>query len=216
MYFVDGMDLSSNFQPVFPYCTEGFRLKKIERSAEGYMGLGNSFSMSMDHHMSCGCLVNDHGTELGIFQRFNDRIKILFNSEFIFSQINNADILVNNYYLTFALYLSNDLSFKSFSFDFLYSFKAYNPNNTSKNRYEHHIELMWEDDFISVASEKIRYPLATEFTVFEILADFVLASIYNANPSISSSDHLNLNDIVNGQVLDDRKRYKEFLSMIVY
>lgn len=216
MYFVDGMDLSSIFQPIFPYYTDGFRLKKVEPIVNGSTVLGNSLYMPMDQHMACGHIVDEHGKELGFFQRVNHRIKILFNSEFIFSQINNADIIVNNYYLTFALYLNNDLTFKSFSFDFLYSFKAYNPNSNSKNRYDHHIELMWEDDFISVSNDKINYQLSTKFTVFEVLADFVLASIYNATPNVSNQEYFDLHSIVNGKTIDDRKRYKELLSMIIY
>lgn len=217
MYFVDGMDLSTIFKGVFPYYTQGFRLKKINRSElEGYDALKESLSTPLDHNMSYGRLVNNFGEELGMFQTVNNKTKVLFNSEFIFSQINNVDKTVNHYYLTFAFYLNNDFTFKSFSFDFLYSFKPYTDNGSAKNRYSNHIELILEDDFVKITTDEVDYDLKETHTIFEILPDFVLACIYNANNDIVKDDHFDLNLILQGQKIDDKKRCKDLLSMISY
>jgi hypothetical protein len=215
MYFVDGMNLAAIFKDVFPYYTEGFRLKKLNRSdLEGYDALKESLSTPLDYNMSYGRLVNNAGEELGMFQTVNNRTKVLFNSEFIFSQINNADKTVNNYYLTFAFYLNNDFTFKSFSFDFLYSFKPY--NGSGNNRYSNHIELILDDDFVKITTDGVDYDLNGTQTIFEILPDFVLACIYNANNDIVKDDHFDLNLILQGQKIDDKKRCKDLLSMISY
>ena len=215
MYFVDGMDLSAIFKDVFPYYKEGFRLKKLNRNdLDGYDALKESLSTPMDHNMSYGRLVNNDGEELGMFQTINDRTKVLFNSDFIFSQINNVDKTVNHYYLTFAFYLNNDFTFKSFSFDFLYSFKPY--NGSGNNRYSNHIELILEDDFVKITTDGVDYDLNGTQTIFEILPDFVLACIYNANNDIAKDDHFDLNLILQGQKIDDKKRFKDLLSMISY
>lgn len=215
MYFVDGMDLSAIFKDVFPYYTEGFRLKKLNRNdLDGYDALKESLSTPLDHNMSYGRLVNNSGQELGMFQNVNNRTKVLFNSEFIFSQINNADKVVNHYYLTFAFYLNNDFTFKSFSFDFLYSFKPY--NGSGNNRYSNHIELILEDDFVKITTDGVDYDLNGTQTIFEILPDFVLACIYNANNDIVKDDHFDLNLILQGQKIDNKKRCKDLLSMISY
>jgi len=215
MYFVDGMDLSAIFKDVFPYYTEGFRLKKLNRNdLDGYDALKESLSTPLDHNMSYGRLVNNSGQELGMFQNINNRTKVLFNSEFIFSQINNVDKTVNHYYLTFAFYLNNDFTFKSFSFDFLYSFKPY--NGSGNNRYSNHIELILEDDFVKITTDGVDYDLNGTQTIFEILPDFVLACIYNANNDIVKDDHFDLNLILQGQKIDNKKRCKDLLSMISY
>lgn len=215
MYFVDGMDLSAIFKDVFPYYTEGFRLKKLNRNdLDGYDALKESLSTPLDHNMSYGRLVNNSGQELGMFQNVNNRTKVLFNSEFIFSQINNVDKTVNHYYLTFAFYLNNDFTFKSFSFDFLYSFKPY--NGSGNNRYSNHIELILEDDFVKITTDGVDYDLNGTQTIFEILPDFVLACIYNANNDIVKDDHFDLNLILQGQKIDNKKRCKDLLSMISY
>lgn len=217
MYFVDGMDLADIFKGVFPYYTEGFRLKKLNRSdLEGYDALKESLSTPLDHHMSYGRLVNNAGEELGMFQTINNKTKVLFNSEFIFSQINNVDKAVNHYYLTFAFYLNNDFTFKSFSFDFLYSFKPYNENASAKSRYSNHVELILEDDFLKITTDNVDYELTGNQTIFEILPDFVLASVYNANVNISEDDHLDIDGIVQGHKIENKKRCKELLDMMSY
>lgn len=217
MYFVDGMDLSAIFKNVFPYYTQGFRLKKLNRSdLEGYDALKESLSTPLDYNMSYGRLVNNAGEELGMFQTVNNRTKVLFDSEFIFSQINNVDKTVNHYYLTFAFYLNDDFTFKSFSFDFLYSFKPYTENSSSKNRYSNHIELILEDDFVKITTDDVDYDLKGSHTIFEILPDFVLACIYNANNDIVKDDHFDLDLILQGQKIDDKKRCKDLLGMISY
>lgn len=215
MYFVDGMDLSNIFKGVFPYYTQGFRLKKLDRSElEEYDALKETLSTPLDHNMSYGRLVNNAGEELGMFQSVNNRTKVLFNSEFIFSQINDIDKAVNHYYLTFAFYLNNDFTFKSFSFDFLYCFKPYKETVQPKNRYSHHIELILEDDFVKVTTDGVDYDLEGTATIFEILPNFVLASVYNANTNIPEDDHFDINLIVKGQAITDNKRFADLLGMI--
>lgn len=216
MYFVDGMDLSFAFKSVFPYYTKGFRLKTFDRSElEGYDEEKELLSKPLDYNMTYGKLVNDSGHELGMFQSVNGSTKVLFDSDFIFSQINEVNKTVNHYYLTFAFYLNDDFTFKSFSFDFLYDFYPADKYSTSKSRYSHHIELIL-DDFIKITTDNVDYDLNGPATIFEILPDFVLACIYNSNTHIEKTDKFNLELILQGQPIEDKKRFKELLAMISY
>jgi len=216
MYFVDGMDLSFAFKSVFPYYTKGFRLKTFDRSElEGYDEEKELLSKPLDYNMTYGKLVNDSGHELGMFQSVNGSTKVLFDSDFIFSQINEVNKTVNHYYLTFAFYLNDDFTFKSFSFDFLYDFYPADKYSTSKSRYSHHIELIL-DDFIKITTDNVDYDLNGPATIFEILPDFVLACIYNSNTCIEKTDKFNLELILQGQRIEDKKRFKELLAMISY
>lgn len=216
MYFVDGMDLSFVFQSVFPYYTNGFRLKNIDRSElDGYDAEKELLSKPMDYNMVYGKLVNDSGQELGSFQSVNGSTKVLFDSDFIFSQINEVNKTVNHYYLTFAFYLKDDFTFKSFSFDFLYDFYPVDKYTTSKFRYSHHVELIL-DDFIKITTDDVDYDLNGPATMFEILPDFVLACVYNSNKNIDQSDKFDLELILQGQKIEDKKRFKELLGMISY
>lgn len=216
MYFVDGMDLSFAFQSVFPYYTKGFRLKTFNRSElEGYDEEKEQLSKPLDYNINYGKLVNDSGHELGVFQSVHGSTKVLFDSDFIFSQLNEVNKTVNHYYLTFAFYLNDDFTFKSFSFDFLYDFYPADKYSTSKSRYSHHVELIL-DDFVKVTTDNVDYDLNDPATMFEILPDFVLACIYNSNTSIEQSDKFDLELILQGQRIEDKERFKELLGMASY
>ena len=216
MYFVDGMDLSFAFQSVFPYYTKGFRLKCLDASdLEGYDATKALLSEQLDHIASYGKLVNDDDYELGIFQSVHGSTKVLFDSDFIFSQINEINKIVNHYYLTFAFYLNDDFTFKSFSFDFLYNFYPSDKHSTSKSRYSHHVELIL-DDFIKITTDNVDYDLNGPATMFDVLPDFVLACIYNSHTHIEQSDKFDLELILQGQRIEDKERFKELLGMASY
>lgn len=217
MYLSDGLDLDFVFKDIFPYYKEGFRLKKLERTdLEGYDADKEALSMPMDHNLSYGRLVNNKGIELGIFQSVNNRTKVVFNSDFIFSQLNDSNHAVSYYYLTFAFYINNDFTFKSFSFDFLYDFKQPDKSNSTTPRYKHHIEVILEDDFIKITTDGVDYDLGETQSIFEILPDFVLAAIYNSNEMIEKEDNFDLSLIVKGQKINNKKMYQDLLSMVSF
>lgn len=74
--------------------------------------------------------------------------------------------------------------------------------------------MILEDDFVKVTTDGVDYDLEGTATIFEILPNFVLASVYNANTNIPEDDHFDINLIVKGQEITDNKRFADLLGMI--